>query len=205
MHDKTRLALAMGSDAARRIAIERADALFRQRSIDDIHAIQEATRTQIDEKRTKLRALVGESYKEVIRSADAILEMTRLAERVLSHVDEIHTRLGERPPVETPKKRDDSQAGNDVLHVIGSRVKYLLDSQEVIWSALDAGDYVEAARRLLRAEMVYEGLMRCEKASMAAQFPFVEHQWPGIAQLKTQIVDAVGIRCGMGVILRRGL
>ena len=179
---------------AQRIAVERADALFEQRPIDDIRTIEKATLRQIEEKRTKLRELVGDSYKDVIHSADAILEMSQHATSILADLGRIRESM-KRPVFETSEGTREAEAEVDgELYAVGSRVKYVMDTQEVIWSALDAGDYVEAARRWLRAERVHEQLMRHGQNLVMRRFPFAEHLWPNISQLKPQILERVRSR-----------
>lgn len=42
---------------------------------------------------------------------------------------------------------------------VGGRVKYIVDTPEVIWGSLDSSRFLDAARRYLRAEQVGEALM----------------------------------------------
>lgn len=37
---------------------------------------------------------------------------------------------------------------------LGSRIKFLVDTSEMIWGALDTGAYLEAAQRFLQASEV---------------------------------------------------
>lgn len=179
---------AIMTSRAQRVAIERADALFGKRGIAEIQVIEKATQQQIEEKGRKLRELVGESYRDVIVSADGILKMAALAGEIKRDLQDIDGAL--HRPREVKRQRERNEADTE-MHVIRSRVKYLLDVQEVIWSALDSGDYAEAARRLLRGELVYAQLMHHVKAPLMKRFPFVEHVWPGITQLRSHILDQV--------------
>lgn len=171
-----------------RVAIERADALFERRTIPEIHAIEKATENQIQEKKTKLRELVGASYKEVILSSDAILHMSEQSSSVQTRLDQIRQTLAPDTFI-----RQDTLLGRKErlleaeLQLIGSRVKYLVDSQEVIWTALDSKDFLEASRRLLRGQIVQESLQDDEL--VAKRFPFLQHCWKATEQLRGPIID----------------
>jgi len=175
---------------AERIATERTDALFQKRRIGDIRSIEKATLAQIEEKKNKLKGLVGESFKDVIRSADAILEMSQATRKVLLDLKTLKTNLRLRKD----SKQDIDEGGDDYgLYAMACRVKYLVDSHEVIWSCLDSGEFVEAARRLLRGELVYDRIQRFADKRLRMRFPVLEDVWPGIAQLRSQIIDQVSL------------
>eukprot|EP00210_Caulerpa_lentillifera_P006701 g6403.t1 len=173
-----------------RVAIERADALFGRRTINEIRAIEKATKNQIQDKNTQLRQLVGESYKDVILSSDAILNMKSQSQRVQAKLDQI----GHTLTPDTFIRQDSILSKKErqlelELQLIGSRVKYLVDSQEVIWSALDSKDFLEASRRLIRAQIVHEMLQGDEMVSK--RFPFLYHCWNATEELRNPILDRV--------------
>ena len=62
-------------------------------------------------------------------------------------------------------------AARSLVHTaIGSRVKYLIDTPEVIWGCLDSRRYLEAARRLLRAHQVRERHAHALRASACVRW-----------------------------------
>ena len=67
---------------------------------------------------------------------------------------------------------------------VGSRVKYLLDTPEVIWGCLDVGDFLEAAHRYLRAEQVHQALEGPGRDEVAARFPLLQQQWPAVQMFR---------------------
>lgn len=74
---------------------------------------------------------------------------------------------------------------------VGSRVKYLVDTPELIWGCLDAKRYLDAARRYLRAEHVHDLLQPASGASQGgvaagvlARFPLLRHHWPTVTKFK---------------------
>lgn len=68
-----------------------------------------------------------------------------------------------------------------VIHVraaLGGRVKYLVDTPEIIWGCLDAREFLAAARRLLRASFVHAALMAGPQRSLVdRRFPLIAHLW----------------------------
>lgn len=178
-----------GTSRTERIAIEKADALFQIRRIGEIQVIEKATFEQIEAKRRELKELVGASYKDVLVSADAILEMSQHSNDILNNLCRIQNQLKSSSSIKSHGSK--RNATDERLHAMASRVKCLLDVQEMVWNALDAGDYLEAARRYQRGELVMDQLMNHVKTAVLKRFPFVEHLWPTLLQLKPQILDQV--------------
>lgn len=70
------------------------------------------------------------------------------------------------------------------LAAVGSRIKYLVDTPELIWGCLDSKQYLEAARRYLRAEQVHAQLKANFDPSVLAKFPLLRHHWPTVTKFK---------------------
>ena len=70
------------------------------------------------------------------------------------------------------------------LAAIGGRIKYLVDTPEMIWGALDTRAYLEAARRFLRASAVHRMLTQHAGADLRSRFPLVHRQWPQIQKFQ---------------------
>jgi hypothetical protein len=68
---------------------------------------------------------------------------------------------------------------------VGGRIKYLVDTPETLWGCLDAGSFLAAAHRYLRASLVYEALQGGDAASAMRQFPLVRTQWPLVAKFRS--------------------
>lgn len=77
---------------------------------------------------------------------------------------------------------------------VGSRVKYLVDTPELIWGCLDARQHLDAARRYLRAELVHELLLRGFPPATLHKFPLLRHHWPTVTKFKC--VAASTLHCG---------
>lgn len=56
-----------------------AESLFETRTVVEIRDVEARTRKEIELKKEELRQLVGASYRDLIESADSILNMRRLA------------------------------------------------------------------------------------------------------------------------------
>lgn len=71
---------------------------------------------------------------------------------------------------------------------IGSRIKHLLDTPETIWGCLDTKDYLDAAWRFVQSEAVHKAFT-AESKVVARSFPLLQHQWPLVKKLKSQIQE----------------
>lgn len=67
---------------------------------------------------------------------------------------------------------------------VGSRVKYLVDTPELIWGCLDARRYLDASRRFLRAQHVHDMLAASFSPAVLAKFPLLRHHWPTVTKFK---------------------
>lgn len=87
----------------------------------------------------------------------------------------------------TPK-----ESQRELTYGVGCRVKFLLDTPEVLYGALDDGDVLFAARRFHAAVVVREQLSADDESRriVAARFPLVEHQWPLVAKFEQKVVEA---------------
>ena len=61
----------------------------------------------------------------------------------------------------------------------------MVDTPEIIYSSLDAGDTLASALRFCRAAIVHDALGRAAQGAVAARFPLVNHQWPTILKLRS--------------------
>jgi hypothetical protein len=69
------------------------------------------------------------------------------------------------------------------LSGIGGRIRYLVDTPEMIWGYLDTKQFLDAARRYLRATLVH-GLLSSYPKAQLAKFPLLTHQWPLVEKFK---------------------
>lgn len=60
--------------------------LFEGKTIQEILAIEQSTRTEIEKKKENLRQMVGERYRDIIDAADTIRDMKSNAEKVKNNI-----------------------------------------------------------------------------------------------------------------------
>ncbi|XP_009397026.2 conserved oligomeric Golgi complex subunit 1 [Musa acuminata AAA Group] len=167
-----------------------AESLFRSKPIPEIRAVEAATRRDIKAKEEELRQLVGESYRDLIDSADSILLIRSSCESIDSNLAAVDDALRSlSTPVTAPAAL--ALVPNPArarVYGIASRVKYLVDTPENIWGCLDESMLLEASGRYLRAKEVH-GLLASDAADgeMLAKFPLLRHQWQIVEGFKVQI------------------
>lgn len=141
---------------------------------------------EMEEKEEKLRHVVGDSYRDLISSADAIkdiAEQCHVVAEKLSTLMEASEGVSEMPGSTTGRGQDEEV---ERVYWVANKVKYMVDSQEAIYGHLDRDEYLMAAVRYLRAvEMHKEFDASC--GEHARQFPFLEHLWPSVRRLDGEI------------------
>jgi len=177
-------------------AKRRAEALFETKTVAEIREIEGRTRKDIELKKQQLRQLVGDSYRDLIESADKIVAIANSCGVILNNVRSIQGSFTSLAHSFTStdnmlNEKRDSLTKHEELYAVGSRVKYLVDTPEMIWGCLDSQQYLEAARRYLRAEHVHALLGKSFPPDMLSKFPLLSHQWPLVHKFKKQIIDAV--------------
>mmetsp|Transcript_34672 Transcript_34672/g.87742 ORF Transcript_34672/g.87742 Transcript_34672/m.87742 type:complete len:1232 (-) Transcript_34672:139-3834(-) len=180
-----------GSEAKRN-----AEALFESRTVAEIREIENRTRKDIDVKKQQLRQLVGDSYRDLIDSADKIVSIATNCGHILNNVKSIQggfTSLAHSFTTADSllNEKRDSLTKHEELYAIGGRIRYLVDTPEMIWGCLDSKQHLGAARRYLRAEHVHSLLKTSFSSDILAKFPLLSHQWPLVEKFKKQISDAV--------------
>ncbi|CAL9751428.1 unnamed protein product [Musa acuminata subsp. burmannicoides] len=164
-----------------------AESLFRSKSIPEIRAGEAATRREIKAKEEELRQLVGESYRDLIDSADSILLIRSSCESIDSNLAAIDAAVGSlSAPAAAPVLSPNPARAR--VYGIASRVKYLVDTPENIWGCLDESMLLEASGRYLRAKEVH-GLFADDAPDreVLAKFPLLRHQWQIVEGFKAQI------------------
>lgn len=170
-----------------------AEALFETKNVAEIRKIEAQTRREIDDKNQQLRQLVGDSYRDLIEGTDKIIDISTKCHGILSNILTIQEGFGSLAVSVTGA--GGAQEGKDFvrkhqeLHAVGARVKFILDTPEVLWGCLDGQQHLEAARRLLRVHEVHAHLQGTCAADIAAKFPLISHQWPVVLKFREQILD----------------
>eukprot|EP00775_Hariotina_reticulata_P013485 gene13485-13610_t len=176
-------------------AARNAEALFEAKNVTEIRQIEARTRQDIEEKNLQLRQLVGDSYRDLIAGTDNIIDISTKCHNILSNISVIQESFSTLAVSVTSSSGSgadgkESARKHQELHAVGSRVKYVMDSPEIIWGCLDGQQHLEAARRLLRVHEVHEQLQAVFKADVAAKFPLLSHQWPLVVKFRGHILAA---------------
>ncbi|XWS42998.1 hypothetical protein CRYUN_Cryun16bG0062600 [Craigia yunnanensis] len=173
-----------------------AESLFRANPISKIRNVETTTNKQVQDKKEELRQLVGTRYRDLIGSADSILQMKSASESISSNISSIHHSIRSlslsvsvseppSPKLETPNPT------RLRIYGIACRVKYLVDTPENIWGCLDESMFLEAAARYIRAKHVHSNLMLpngdLEHNNILSNFPLLQHQWQIVESFKAQI------------------
>ena len=143
----------------------------------------------IESKEEKLRQVVGDSYRDLISSADAIESIAEQCEEVSKMLEGLVELIGNQGVVDNGSGDVSVSRGHDEeVFTMASCVKYIVDSQEAIYGHVDRHEYLLAAVRYLKAIEMHKEFEKSEKhAEYAAQFPFLEHMWPSVKKLDGDI------------------
>lgn len=172
-----------------------AELLFRTKPISEIRKVEAATRKEIEDKSEELRQLVGNRYRDLIDSADTIVQMKSTAESISANISAIHDSIinSLSSSIDIPKSIN-SNPNSSRIYAIACRVKYLVDTPENIWGCLDESMFLEASTRYFRAKYVHHILTEnktvgsnIRNKNLLANFPLLNHQWQIVESFKAQI------------------
>ncbi|XP_024987145.1 conserved oligomeric Golgi complex subunit 1-like [Cynara cardunculus var. scolymus] len=166
-----------------------AESLFRTKTISEIRNVESATRKQIQEKSEELRQLVGNRYRDLIDSADSIVNMKSSSHSISANIAAIHHGILHSLSSTTISLNSvSSNPARARNYGIACRIKYLVDTPENIWGCLDESMFLDAAARYTRARLVHHSLTSNENSkSVLWKFPLLQHQWQVVESFKTQI------------------
>eukprot|EP00887_Chlorella_sp_A99_P006773 scaffold2.g6773.t1 len=165
---------------------ELAENLFRSKTVAEVREVEARTRHEIEEKKQQLRHVVGDSYRDLISSADIIIGISNSCHHVVDVVGSLQQGLADvASAIEQRRATPQEQAASsyDRLYALGSRVKFLVDTPEAIYGCLDTGDYLAAARRFARCLDIHKALSAHPK-QIAHRFPLLHHQWPLVRKFR---------------------
>ncbi|XP_048583380.1 conserved oligomeric Golgi complex subunit 1 isoform X2 [Nematostella vectensis] len=176
------------------------DALFSSHTIDEIRALENKTRSDIENKKEELRLMVGERYRDLIDAADTITEMKYCAQKVNDTIDDIqkqykdlyqsHRCHGVGGVTQPTKGPTQSKSG---FYSLASQMKLLVDTPEKVWSALERQQYMKATQLYLLSHHIVS-ILHLETGSKAApkvlsSFPILQRQWAAISHFKESILQ----------------
>mmetsp|Transcript_8087 Transcript_8087/g.13630 ORF Transcript_8087/g.13630 Transcript_8087/m.13630 type:complete len:175 (-) Transcript_8087:43-567(-) len=162
-----------GERSEKELAADDAEDLFETSTVEEIRQIEKKTRSDIEGKKEELRQLVGARYRDLIESADSIMDMRRLSTSVVNCIETVqtdcsglHSTLTQPDTVLAHKAKD--QADLRKTFTTGCLVKFLADTPEQLWICLDNSRVLDAANRYREAERVYGHILN-EQENIAAK------------------------------------
>nr|ADI48326.1 VPS51/67 family protein [Corchorus olitorius] len=161
----------------------------------EITKAESATNQQIQDKKEELRQLVGTRYRDLIDSADSILQMKSASHSISSNISSIHHSIRSLSlsvsEVPSPKLQSPNPNTRLRIYAVACRVKYLVDTPENIWGCLDEYMFLEAAARYVRAKHVHSNLILrnsdLDHNNILSNYPLLQHQWQIVESFKAQI------------------
>ncbi len=149
-------------------------------------------------KDAELRALVGDSYRDVLASADAIGSIATQCQRAQKILEEVSGLVSAQETGGGDEASTSASGGSNVpqslegdryddYYELASDVKAIVDSQEAIYSYMDNAQFLSAAVRHLEAVALYKRTAPAVKSK--GVFPFLGHAWPGIKGLDIEVYE----------------
>eukprot|EP00276_Gloeochaete_wittrockiana_P001205 CAMPEP_0184674868 /NCGR_PEP_ID=MMETSP0308-20130426/87472_1 /TAXON_ID=38269 /ORGANISM="Gloeochaete witrockiana, Strain SAG 46.84" /LENGTH=1190 /DNA_ID=CAMNT_0027122523 /DNA_START=53 /DNA_END=3625 /DNA_ORIENTATION=+ len=187
-----------GERSEKELAADDAEDLFETSTVEEIRQIEKKTRSDIEGKKEELRQLVGARYRDLIESADSIMDMRRLSTSVVNCIETVqtdcsglHSTLTQPDTVLAHKAKD--QADLRKTFTTGCLVKFLADTPEQLWICLDNSRVLDAANRYREAERVYGHILNEQEniaAKTLASWPLLQHLWTSVRVFRPHMIRA---------------
>lgn len=166
------------------------DKLFEERTVSEIIEVEKLLDAEIERKRIDLRGMVGERYKDVLTSSDAIKCMRSVSEDIVNNIAKITERCeyliaGASQVDEPPMKPVSSQTINHRTIVIEIRLIMVIISQ--IWMSLENEDFCKAAQLYLLVQHIHTGLQLLS-TEVLNKLPILQKMKSDIDALKNRIL-----------------
>lgn len=173
--------------------------LFRTKRVSEIRAIESKIRDDAEEKSEALRELLGTRYKDLLRAADEIAAIRDFScndvrdalQNMAQSASKLRQELlkkGGKDPSCAVQSTDDLDRRKQ-LHVVASKLKFIVDSPEVLYACLEAGDVYDAAVRYSLAATGYTQLRNTSGLEGDAN-RFAERRWRQVEVFREQILSA---------------
>lgn len=173
--------------------------LFRTKRVSEIRAIEAKIRAEAEEKSDSLRELLGTRYKDLLQAADemavardacsaSVRDALRAMSSSASDLREHFLRKGSRDVAASAVVTDDLERRKNV-HIIGGKLKHIVDSPEVLYAHLESGEVYEAAVRYSLAERNYAELKDTTGLEGVAN-RFAEQRWRQVHVFREQVLAA---------------
>lgn len=172
------------------------DKIFELNSIDQVKDLVRSLQRESDRKREELRSLVGERYRDLMEAAETIICMRDTSSNVANNLEATQdsmSSLSDQLQSFRLKFEADSKAENDLFsredehqYALAAQIKLLMDIPERIWTAIESGDNVTAAKLYLFARHIHTNVTFQEDNHLAV----IERQWAAISQFHELIKNS---------------
>ncbi|XP_038130522.1 conserved oligomeric Golgi complex subunit 1 isoform X2 [Cyprinodon tularosa] len=158
-------------------------ALFERYTTEDIRRIERKVCGEIEQKKEELRQMVGERYRDLIDAADTIGEMRQCSGSLVESIQDMQrycrTLKQSRAGRQENQDRDQNQ-DQQKFYTMASQIKLLLEIPELIWSSMEASQYLQATQLYLLCCHL-QSLLQLEAAGglyspVLARFPILVRQ-----------------------------
>lgn len=123
--------------------------------------------------------------RDLISSADNITSVSSKCKDVCTKISSLAHQL----KIAAEEEEEVPEGGDIVSEEDGHTailVKQLVDSQEAIYGYLERREYLAATQRYLQAVDAYK-LLKSTPTRYRKKFPFLDHLWPAVQKLETEI------------------
>lgn len=188
--------------------------LFRTKRVSDIRQFEARIRNEAEEKSESLRQLLGTRYRDLLRAADQITNMSdastvsirnalqtvsktsaQLCDDLNARARPLSTEASSNTASTSPATPSSSNSDADLVrrravHAVGSRLKHIVDSPEVLYACLEEGELYEAASRFVIAERNYRDLVESPTDEEAVASRFAHARWRLVSAFRPKILAA---------------
>eukprot|EP00126_Sphaerothecum_destruens_P007344 Sdes_comp19809_c0_seq1m11937 len=182
------------------------ETLFCEKSIEEIKQLQEGKKNEIEKKKEEMRQMVGESYRDLIEAADTIETMKKNSQTIVASLSRIHNECSflkcnledNQLPLKSPILAKDNVKKK--FFEAATQMKVLVDTPELIWSALESHSILKASLLYLLAKQIFSNLSTTAdmENNIVDSFPVLPQQWSSISHFREEIL--VNARQALGDI-----
>lgn len=171
------------------------DKIFESNSIDQVKDLVRNLQRESDRKREELRSLVGERYRDLMEAAETIICMRDTSSNVATSLettqDSISALSDQLHSFRLKFEHDSSKADlfskeDEHQYALAAQIKLLMDIPERIWTSIESGDNVTAAKLYLFARHIHTNVTFQEENHLAV----IERQWAAISQFHELIKNS---------------
>ena len=177
------------------------DQLLETHSVSEVEVVASQLSKEVDRKREELRVMVGERYRDLIQAADTIHSMRQCTSSVIQSLSSMQ---GSCEALQRHRLQSDKSAAAEHAGVMSANVPYLAVTASIklltilpeqIWSAVEEGEWCEAAELYLLSQHVYIGLQADQGGGVSPDkvkkwFPVISRQWDVLQQLHSSLVSS---------------